>query len=124
MPSESSDEMPPGMRRYIFGLYRSAPGRPELTAEEANRIQSEHVGLLTKLADTGEIIAAGPFEENLPERGCMILSTQSISHARSLLINDEAIKRGILKLDFYTWWGPVGLRHDPRPPVAGSSPSQ
>ncbi len=81
-----------------------------LSEEEADRIQQEHMANIRELTERGELITAGPFLEDTDLRGFMIFSTDSVEHARGLFEKDAAIRRGLLLLDLYTWFGPTGLR--------------
>jgi len=105
------EELPPGMSRYVFGLLRRAPGRPEISADKTDRIQEAHLAGLRRLLASGDLIAAGPFEEDRDERGLLIFRTSSIETAKRLMQDDEALVHGRLTLDLYTWWGPSGLTH-------------
>ena len=50
----------PPVQRYVFGLYRRAPNRPELDEASANAIQGEHLTHLRRLRESGELIVSGP----------------------------------------------------------------
>ncbi|MFY9716975.1 MAG: YciI family protein [Thermoplasmata archaeon] len=98
------------MTRYVLGLYRRVPGRPTLSDERTNEIQEGHMANLRRLTERGDLITAGPFEEDSELRGAMIFTTGSVDEAKRLLGDDPAIANGRLVLDLYTWFGPAGLK--------------
>ena len=112
-PSDDAPELPPGRRRYAVGFFHRVRDRPSISDDEANRIQEGHLANLRRLTESGEIIAAGPFEEDTDLRGVIIFSTDSADAAREVMSTDPAIVGRRLRLEFSTWWGPVGLGVDP-----------
>lgn len=105
----------PAMTHYVLGLFRRVPNRPDLPEADANRIQEGHMANLRELTERGELIAAGPFEEDGDLRGVMIFSTGSVERARELTADDPAMLNGRLLLDLFTWFGPAGLKVVPPP---------
>jgi uncharacterized protein YciI len=101
------------MTRYVLGLYRRVPGRPTISDDRANEIQEGHLANLRRLTERGDLITAGPFEEDSELRGVMIFTTGSVDEATRLLGDDPAIANGRLVLDLYTWFGPAGLKVTP-----------
>ncbi|MGP8078798.1 MAG: YciI family protein [Thermoplasmata archaeon] len=108
VPGGEAKKLPP-MTHYILGLFRRVPDRASIPDEEAARIQEGHMANLRRLTEQGELITAGPFEEDSDLRGVLIFSTGSVERARELMRNDPAITNGRLVLDLYTWFGPAGL---------------
>jgi uncharacterized protein len=101
------------MTRRVLGLFRRAQNAPTISDEEANRIQESHLAHLRQLREIGEVIAAGPLEENVELRGVLLFSTPSVERARELMKSDPAITNGRLTLDLYTWYSPADLRVAP-----------
>ncbi|HLM92055.1 MAG TPA: YciI family protein [Thermoplasmata archaeon] len=110
MAPESEHHRLPEMTHYVFGLFRRVPNRPDLPEEEGNRIQEGHMEKLRQLTERGELITAGPFEEDTDVRGVLVFSTGSVERARELMQDDAAIVNGRLVLDLYSWFAPAGLR--------------
>jgi uncharacterized protein YciI len=106
----------PAMAKYVFGLYRRPPDLPVISQEDVDRIQESHLGHLRRLTEAGELIASGPFEEDVTLRGVLVFSTSSIDRARDLMQTDPALVEGRLLVDYYTWYAPAGLRVGPAPP--------
>jgi uncharacterized protein YciI len=97
------------MTHYVVGLLRRVPHRPAISAPEADRIQEEHLATIRRLREAGELITAGPFEEDGDLRGILIFSTASVERARELTRSDPAIAGGHLALELLTWFAPAGL---------------
>jgi uncharacterized protein len=110
MTSESEYEKLPEMTQYVLGLFRRAPNRADIPEPEADRIQEGHMGNLRRLTELGELITAGPFEEEGDLRGAMIFSTGKVERARELCTNDPALREGRLVLDLLTWFAATRLR--------------
>jgi uncharacterized protein YciI len=104
------------MTRYVLGLYRRVPGRPTISEAEAERIQEGHLAMIRHLSEAGEVLAAGPFEEDTDLRGVLLFATGSVERARDLVRADPAVVNGRLHLDLHTWYAPSGLRVAPVPP--------
>jgi uncharacterized protein len=107
-----TDRLPP-MTHYVLGLFHRAPKAPTISDAEADRIQETHLAHLRRLMEGGDLIAAGPLEENGDLRGVLLFSTSSVDRARELMRSDPAITNGRLVLDLYTWYAPAGLRVAP-----------
>jgi uncharacterized protein len=102
-------ERPSAMRRYVLALYRRVPDRPIISDDEERRLQEAHVANLRRLTEAGNIIAAGPFEEDHDLHGMILFSTESVDFAKDLLRSDPKLLNRRLALEFLTWWGPSGL---------------
>lgn len=116
-----TDRLPP-MTRYVLGLYRRVPDRVPIPDPETDRIQEGHLAKIRHLMERGELITAGPFEEDTEFRGVMIFTTGSVDRAQELVKDDPAIVHGRLFLDLYTWYGPAGLQVRPHSAVASPAP--
>jgi uncharacterized protein YciI len=88
-----------------------------LSSEEGDRIQEAHLAHLRSLRESGELIAAGPLEEDTDLRGILIFRSDSVVKVRELMKPDPALQRGVLLLDLYRWFAPAGLQ------VAGDVPA-
>jgi uncharacterized protein len=111
-PPSETERLPP-MTHYVLGLLRRPAELPVISQEEVDRIQESHLAHLRHLSETGELIAAGPLEEDFNVRGVLVFSTSSVDRARELSATDPALTNGRLTLDLYTWLAPAGLRVGP-----------
>jgi uncharacterized protein len=118
MDPRSEYDRLPEMTRYVVGLFHRVPDRPDLSEEETDRIQQGHMANMRQLTERGELISAGPFEEDGDLRGVMIFSFGSPARARELFANDPAILNRRIVLELLTWFAPAGLRV--APPGSGS----
>ncbi len=112
-----SQEMPPDMGRYFVGLiYRGAAWSPQVTPE-VMEIQEAHLANIRRLADTGEMVLAGPFSDGGELRGLFVYNVESLEKAETLVQTDPAVKSGRLRVELHPWWGPKaieGLLDTPR----------
>jgi uncharacterized protein YciI len=126
MAPDSEYEKLPEMSSYVVGLYRRVANRRDIPEDESDRIQEGHMAKIRQMTEQGDVITAGPFEEDGDLRGLMIFSTGSVERARELFAEDPAIQAGRIVLEFHTWYGPAGLRVVPTaqtaPRVDSSAP--
>jgi len=96
--------------RFTFGLYLRPAETPALDDEQAAMIQDEHLAFLARLGRSGQLVAAGPFEDQDDPtlRGAMVFSID-IAQARSLLSEDPAVRAGVLSFELMSWMNPAGL---------------
>src|SRR5580698_5711529 len=99
MAPDSEVDKLPEMTSYVIGLYHRVANRRDLPEQEANRIQEGHMAKIRQMTERGEIITAGPFEEDGELRGILIFSTGSITHARELFVDDPATQTGRIVLE-------------------------
>jgi uncharacterized protein YciI len=112
---------PPDMESFqLVLLVRGPAWTPEPTAE-VMEIQKAHVAHLTKLANEGRIVVAGPFadQDDVTKRGLCVYRVGSIDEARRLASEDPAVKAGRLKVEVMSWWVEKGYMEFPKaPPIA------
>lgn len=101
----------PIMTTYVVGVIRRGPSWGSGTADDAQRIQEGHMANIRKMASTGKLIIAGPFEDR-DVRGLFIFGVDSEDDARALLRDDPAVESGRLIVDLYQWFAPAGLSTD------------
>ena len=97
-----------GMKRYIFANLVEGPNRNQ-SKEEAARLQRAHLDNITKLAEAGKLVLAGPFLDNGKVRGIYIFDVETIREAERLTRTDPAIKAGRLKMELRPWYGSAAL---------------
>ena len=108
-PSEGDFEFPPGMKPYAVGFLWRGAAPPQVSPEERERIQTEHVANNRRMKELGKLIAAGPFLDDTPLRGILLFSTTSEEEIRALTARDPAIAGGFLRLELHPWMGPSEL---------------
>ena len=65
------------------------------------------------MAETGDLVLAGPFESEGALRGVLVFRTQDPQRIRSLVAEDPAVKAGRLGVDLYPWSIPRGSLPEP-----------
>ncbi|MCG9721714.1 YciI family protein [Shewanella sp. Isolate7] len=97
-----------GMKRYVMAMLMSGPNRDQ-TEEEAERLQRAHLDNITRLAEAGKLVLAGPFLEEGSLRGIYIFNVTSVEEAKALTESDPAIKAGRLVMELHPWYGSAAL---------------
>lgn len=98
-----------GMRKYVIAFLYSGDRVAEYSKEERAEIQKGHLANISKLADMGKLILAGPFFGNEAMRGIFVFDVASIEEAETLTITDPSIKAGVLKMELKEWYGSAAL---------------
>ena len=65
---------------------------------------------ITKLADEGKLVVAGPFLEAGDFRGIFVFNVETVEEALELIKSDPAVQAGRLEFDFYPWYGSASLQ--------------
>ena len=95
---------------YQLVLLRRPPGAPEVSAEEAQRLQQLHLRHLDELRAQGHIRVAGPVRDQPDEtlRGLTVFRVGSLDRARELAEADPAVVAGRLSVEVMTFYCPRG----------------
>ena len=98
-----------GMKKYVIAfLYRGDRIGEYSEAERAN-FQAGHMANITRLAEDGKLILAGPFFGNEALRGLFFFNVESIEEAEKLTASDPSVQAGILKMELKEWYGSAAL---------------
>ncbi|MFI7061661.1 YciI family protein [Kribbella sp. NPDC050124] len=102
----------PGMESLSLILLRRPPNPPDLSDDEADKIQQAHLDFLDDLRAAGVLGAAGPFRDHDDPtlRGLCVYRT-TLDEARHHATTDPAVQAGILIADPITWWFREGEIH-------------
>lgn len=95
------------MKRYVFMLLKSGETKSK-TEEEAAKYQKMHMAHLSKMAESGELIVAGPFEGGDQHRGLLIFDVETVEEALKLEGDDPMVKTDRLRMEAFYWWGAKG----------------
>jgi uncharacterized protein YciI len=98
------------MTNYIMGLLRRGPSWTPTVTPETQRIQEGHMANIRKMADTGKLIVAGPFNDNGDLRGVFIFQNTSMEEAKAMVDQDPAVKAGRLVVELHPWFAAARLR--------------
>ena len=97
------------MKRYVFMHLLSGSERSQDSLETA-KIQEQHLAHLNKMADSGKLVVAGPFENGGEYRGLLIFDVETIEEALALEGEDPAVQTKRLKMQAFYWWGAKGTK--------------
>ncbi len=95
------------MKRYVFMLLNSGETKSQ-TEEETAKYQEMHLAHLSKMAEDGKLVVAGPFEGGGNYRGLLIFDVETIEEAIKLESEDPMIKTDRLRMETFYWWGAKG----------------
>jgi uncharacterized protein len=97
-----------GMRTYVMAFLKTGPDRNH-DAETARELQRGHMENITRLANEGKLILAGPFLDGGELRGIFLFDVGSVEEARELTETDPAVQAGRLEMELHTWYGSAAL---------------
>ncbi len=98
-----------GMRRYVMAFLKRGPNRPE-SPEASAALMRAHLDNITRLAEAGSLVVAGPFLGDGEVRGIYIFNVETIEEARALTETDPAIQAGSLEMELRPWYGAAALQ--------------
>jgi len=100
----------PAAELYQIVFLRPDPARTQISAADAERIQTAHMAGIHNMADRGLLIAAGPFEDKTPTiSGIFIFKGVTNAEARRNAAQDPTVLEHRNLVDVLPWQGPKGL---------------
>lgn len=98
-----------GMRSYVLAILKTGPKQVS-DNDSLNLLFRGHMENITRLANEGKLIVAGPLGKNEKQyRGIFILSAKSIEEAKEMVSTDPAVNHGIFEVELYNWYGSAAL---------------
>lgn len=97
-----------GMKTYVFAFLKRGPNRDMDSAKSAE-LQKAHLKNISRLAEEGKLVLAGPFYGDGDIRGIYIFDVPTIEEARALTETDPAIQAGRLEMELIQWYGTAAL---------------
>lgn len=99
-----------GMKKYIFVILKTGPVSLS-NKTKRDSLFAGHLKNITRLAEEGKLVVAGPFIEKNDKtyRGIFILNVPTIEEANALLETDPTIKEQVLAAELYPWYGSAAL---------------
>lgn len=91
-----------------LGLLRRPADAPDYPEETLKEIQAGHMANIRKMADSGDLVLAGPMGDDGMLRGIFIFRTLDAEHIRGLVAQDPTIRMGRLGAELYPWYLPKG----------------
>lgn len=97
-----------GMRQYVFVVLKTGKAKIE-DEKKRKELQAGHMQNISRLANEGKLVLAGPFIEGGEMRGIYIFNVKTIEEARELVKTDPAIKEGLFDVELTKWYGSAAL---------------
>jgi uncharacterized protein YciI len=107
----SADEY--GMKTYVMALLKRGPRLRMIDSVTATNLQKAHMANISRLADEGKLVIAGPFMDNTDLKGIYIFDVKTIQEAQKLCETDPAIKAGSLMMELHPWYGSAAIMQIP-----------
>ncbi len=98
-----------GMKKYVMAFLKAGPTKLSDSIARV-RLQEAHMSNISRMAEEGTLIIAGPFLDNQPIRGIYIFNLESLEEAKKLTETDPAIKAGTLEMELHPWYGSAALQ--------------
>ncbi len=101
-----------GMRQYVMVILKTGPNDASITDPERRaKIFKGHFDNISALAETGELVLAGPFSDpDKIKRGLYIFDVKTVEAAKALVLRDPAVEAGIFTPEFTAYYGSAALR--------------
>lgn len=97
-----------GMRQYVMAFLKSGPN-PSADSTEAMELQRAHLDNISRMAEEGDLVLAGPFMDSGEIRGIYVFDVRTVEEARELTETDPAIQSGALEMELRPWYGSAAL---------------
>ena len=97
------------MSHYVVGFLRRGPAWTAEQNAETRQIQEGHMAHIRKMAETGKLVVAGPFEDDGDLGGMFIFDVNSVEEARAMAA-DPAIQAQRFVLELHPWFAGKGLK--------------
>ena len=98
-----------GMRQYVMAFLKAGPNRDQ-DSTTAAELQRAHLANISRLAEEGKLVLAGPFMDDGEIRGIYIFDVKTNDEARKLTETDPAIKAGRLIMELHPWYGSAAVK--------------
>lgn len=98
-----------GMKKFVVAFLYRGDRVSEYTEADRAKFQEGHLANITRLAEEGKMVLAGPFFGNEELRGLFFFDVKSIAEAEALTNSDPAIQAGVLRMELKEWYGSAAL---------------
>ena len=93
-----------GMKRFVMAFLKRGPNQ-DMDSLQAAELQRAHMDNITRLADEGKLVLAGPFLDGGELRGIYVFNVETVEEAKALTESDPAIQAGRLVMELHPWYG-------------------
>jgi uncharacterized protein YciI len=91
-----------------LGLIRRPVDAPELAEARLKELQKGHMANIQAMADSGDLVIAGPMGDDTALRGIYVFRTLDQDKVRALVEQDPSVQAGRLQVDLMRWYIPRG----------------
>jgi len=98
-----------GMKKNVLAFLKKGPNRDQDSVKTVE-LQKAHLNNITRLAEEGSLVLAGPFLDDGDVRGIYIFDVETIEEAKTLTETDPAISAGRLSMILRPWYGSAALK--------------
>ena len=102
--SDQSQDMPDDMEILFLGLLKRGPTWTPESTVEVEKLQEAHLANISRMRESGKLIAAGPFGDDGDLRGVYIFRVGSLEEAQALTETDPSVVVGRLYFELHSWW--------------------
>ncbi len=97
-----------GMRQYVLVILKSGP-TPVAEGEARKAMFAGHFANMTRLAEEGSLVLAGPLDGVDGWRGLFVLAVADIEAAKALTETDPVIINGEMVAEYHVWYGSAAV---------------
>ncbi len=97
-----------GMRSYVLVILKTGP-KTMPAGKERDEMFAGHFANMTRLAEEGKLVLAGPLDRVDGWRGLFVFAVNSIEEAKKLTEADPVIINGEMIAEYHKYYGSAGL---------------
>jgi uncharacterized protein YciI len=97
-----------GMRNYVLVILKTGPNRvPDGPARDA--MFQGHFANIKRLADSGQLVVAGPFDDKTDWRGMFLFAVETPEEAERLVATDPVIQNGEMVAEYHRLYASAAM---------------